>query len=164
MKLFLNILMVATLIAGITPIPTVSAQGSYEKHKEEIELTASIINLERKEIIDHNMGLSNDEERGFWSLYNDYRLSMNEVGKRKIKLITDYADSIKKENLSDAEALRILKEFLSIEREKLTRREEYIPKFQKVLPPKKVVLFFQIENKLDAVLNFDLAKAIPLVK
>jgi hypothetical protein len=86
------------------------------------------------------------------------------VGKRRIKLITDYADSIKNENLSDAEALRILKEFLSIERLKLTRREEYIPKFQKVLPPKKVVLFFQIENKLDAVLNFDLAKAIPLVK
>lgn len=164
MKLFFNILMVATLIAGITPIPTASAQGSYEKHKEEIELTASIINLERKEIIDHNMGLSNDEERRFWSLYNDYRLTMNEVGKRRIKLITDYADSIKNENLSDAEALRILKEFLSIERAKLTRREEYILKFQKILPPKKVVLFFQIENKLDAVLNFDLAKAIPLVK
>jgi hypothetical protein len=164
MKLFFNILMVAALNFGMTPAPAASAQGSYDKHKEEIELTASIINLERKEIIDHNMGLSNDEQRGFWSLYNDYRLTMNEVGKRRIKLITDYADSIKNENLSDAEALRILKEFLSIERAKLTRREEYIPKFQKVLPPKKVVLFFQIENKLDAVLNFDLAKAIPLVK
>jgi len=54
---------------------------------------------------------------------------MNEVGKRRIKLITDYADSIKKENLSDAEALRILKEFLSIEGAKLTSSEEYTPKF-----------------------------------
>jgi len=75
------------------------------------------------------MGLSNDEERRFSFLYNDYRLTMNEVGKRRIKLITDYADSIKKENLSDAEALRILKEFLSIEGAKLTSREEYTPKF-----------------------------------
>ena len=164
MRFFLNILAVTALIFGMMPMPSASAQGSYEKLKEEIELTAAIINLERKEIINQNMKLSGDEERGFWSLYNDYRLTMNEVGKRKTKLITDYADRVNTGNLSDAEALRLLKEFISIERLKLTRKEEYISKFQKVLPPKKVALFFQIENKIDALLNFDLAKAIPLVK
>ncbi len=164
MRFFLNILAVTALIFGMMPIPSASAQGSYEKLKEEIELTAAIINLERKEIINQNMKLSGDEERRFWSLYNEYRLTMNEVGKRKTKLITDYADRVNTGNLSDAEALRLLKEFISIERSKLTRKEEYISKFQKVLPPKKVALFFQIENKIDALLNFDLAKAIPLVK
>ena len=73
MKLFLNILMVTTLIFGMMPIPFACAQGSYDKHRGEIEVTASIINLERKEIINQNMKLSGDEERGFWSLYNDYR-------------------------------------------------------------------------------------------
>ncbi len=164
MRFFLNILAVTALIFGMMPMPSASAQGSYEKLKEEIELTAAIINLERKEIINQNMKLSGDEERRFWSLYNDYRLTMNEVGKRKTKLITDYADRVNTGNLSDAEALRLLKEFISIERLKLTRKEEYISKFQKVLPLKKVALFFQIENKIDALLNFDLAKAIPLVK
>jgi len=164
MRFFLNILAVTALIFGMMPMPSASAQGSYEKLKEEIELTAAIINLERKEIINQNMKLSGDEERRFWSLYNEYRLTMNEVGKRKTKLITDYADRVNTGNLSDAEALRLLKEFISIERSKLTRKEEYISKFQKVLPPKKVALFFQIENKIDALLNFDLAKAIPLVK
>ncbi len=164
MKLFFNILMVAALNFGMTPVPAASAQGSFDKHKEEIELTAAIINLERKEIINQNMKLSGDEERGFWSLYNDYRLTMNEVSKRKTKLITDYADRVNTGNLSDAEALRLLKEFISIERAKLTRREEYIPKFQEVLPPKKVVLFFQIETKIDSLINFNLAKAIRLVK
>jgi hypothetical protein len=164
MKFFYNILMVVALISGLMPIPPTSAQGSYDKHKEEIEMTASIINLERKDIIEQNMGLSNDQERRFWSLYNEYRLAMNEVGKRKTKLITDYADRVNTGNLSDAEALRLLKEYHSIERAKLNRREEYIPKFQEVIPPKKVALFFQIENKIDAALNFELAKVIPLVK
>jgi len=164
MKFFVNILMVTALIFGLMNISSVFSQESYEKNKEEIELTASIINLERKEILDQNLKLSNDEERGFWSLYNEYRLTMNEVGKRKTKLITDYADRVNTGNLSDAEALRLLKEFFSVEREKLTRREEYISKFQKVLPLKKVALFFQIENKIDAVLNFDLARSIPLAR
>jgi hypothetical protein len=164
MKFFVNILMVTALIFGLMNISSVFAEESYEKNKEEIELTASIINLERQEIINQNMHLSNDEERGFWSLYNEYRLTMNEVGKRKAKLITDYADRVNTGNLSDAEALRLLKEFISIAHSKLTRKEEYISKFQKVLPPKKVALFFQIENKIDAALNFNLASGIPLVK
>jgi hypothetical protein len=164
MRLFLNILTAATLIFGMMPIPFASAQGSYEKNKDEIKLTTSIINLERKDIIALNMKLSGDEERRFWSLYNDYRLTMNKVGKRKTKLITDYADRVNTGNLSDAEALKLLREFILIERTKLTRKEEYISKFQKIIPPKKVALFFQIENKIDAVLNFDLAKVIPLVK
>lgn len=164
MKIYFNILIVTMLISGMMPIPSASAQGSYDKNKEEIELTTSIINLERKEIIDQNLKLNSDEDLGFWTLYNEYRLAMNEVGKRKTKLITDYADRVNTGNLSDAEALRLLKDFISIERAKLTRREEYISKFQKILPPKKVALFFQIENKIDALLNFDLAKAIPLVK
>ena len=164
MNFFVNILMVTALSFGIMPISSASAQGSYDKHKEEIELTASIINLERKEILDRNLKLSDGEAEKFWSLYNEYRLSMNEITKRKTKLITDYADSIKNESLSNDKALSLLKEFFSVEQEKLARREEYVSKFQEVLPPKKVVLFFQIENKIDAALNFDLAKVIPLVK
>ena len=164
MKFFYNILMGTALIFGMMPIPSSSAQGTFDKHKEEIGVVTSIINLERREIIDHNMSLSKNEEPKFWTLYNKYRLTMNEVGKRKFKLITDYADSIKNENLSDAEALRLLKEFISIERAKLTRREEYISKFQEVLPPKKVALFYQIENKFDADINYHLARTIPLVK
>jgi len=41
---------------------------------------------------------------------------------------------------------------------------EAISIFQKVLPQKKLLFFIQIENKKDALLNFDLAKVIPLVK
>ena len=161
MKFFYNILMGAALISGMMPVSTASAQSTYEEHKKEIETAISIINLEKREIVDHNMGLTKDEKSKFWTLYNEYRLAMNVVGKRKAKLITDYADSFKNKNLSDSEALRIIKEFFSIEHSKLTRREEYISKFQEVLPPKKVFLFFQIENKFEAEINYHLARNIP---
>ena len=164
MKFFYNILMGVALIFGMMPIPSASAQGTFDEHKEKIETAISIINLEKREIINRNMGLNKDEESKFWTLYNEYRIAMNKVGKRKAKLIIDYADSIKSENLSDAEALRLVKEIISIERAKLSRKEEYISKFQEVLPPKKVALFYQIENKFDAEINYHLARKIPLVK
>ena len=68
-----------------------------------------------------------------------------------------------KKNLSEATALKLLEEFLKIERSKLNFKKLYIPRFQKVLPPKKVVRFYQVENKLDATINYELSREIPLV-
>ena len=36
--------------------------------------------------------------------------------------------------------------------------------FAKVLPGRTVARFYQIENKMDAVLRFDLAEAIPVIE
>ena len=41
---------------------------------------------------------------------------------------------------------------------------KYVPRFQSVLPPRKVARFYQVENKLRALLSYDLARDIPLLK
>jgi len=43
-------------------------------------------------------------------------------------------------------------------------RRTYLDQFGKVLPGKKVVRFYQIENKMDAILRYDLAGRIPVVE
>jgi hypothetical protein len=40
----------------------------------------------------------------------------------------------------------------------------YVPRFQKVLPAKKVTRLYQVENKLRALVNYELARQIPFVK
>ena len=42
-------------------------------------------------------------------------------------------------------------------------REQFVPKIRAVLPGQKAVRFFQIENKLDAIVNVSLASEVPLV-
>ena len=44
------------------------------------------------------------------------------------------------------------------------RREENRDKFRKALPAWKVMRYLQIENKMDAVVELDMAAEIPLVK
>ena len=43
-------------------------------------------------------------------------------------------------------------------------RQSYLPKFRIVLSEKRVVRYYQIENKVKAVMEYDLARQIPLVK
>ena len=53
---------------------------------------------------------------------------------------------------------------VAIETDELALKNSYLPKFAKVLPAKKLTQYYQVENKLKAIIDYDLASAIPLVK
>ena len=95
-------------------------------------------------------------------LYREYRLAALKVGDRIVTLITTYADNY--QNLTDKDADKLLTEFVRIEEERARLKAQYLPKFKKVLPPKKVVRFYQIENKLDTALLAEVGQAIPLAR
>jgi len=81
---------------------------------------------------------------------------------RSLKLIENYAGN--SESMTNDIAKKLLDEYLTIERLRQKVREAYLPKFRKVLSEIKVARYYQIENKISAVVNFELAKQIPLVK
>jgi len=156
---FLSVLL---LFMMVFPGP-ISAQDDSKMFKEETKLTRAIIKLKRKKIIATNIDMTDKEAQAFWPIYEKYTSSMTFVNDQKFKLISEYRDAYLKKNLSEATALKLLEEFLKIERSKLNFKKLYIPRFQKVLPPKKVVRFYQVENKLDATINYELSREIPLV-
>lgn len=152
------------LFVVLTVYISAFAQGSMDTHKEEIELTQAVIKLKKKQIVARNMNLTSIEKGKFWEVYREYQHQMSSVNNRRVKLITDYADSVKNNNLTDENSLEMLNEYLSYERMRLITKQSFVDKFKKVLPSRKVARFFQIENKLEAIINFDLARQIPLVK
>jgi len=54
-------------------------------------------------------------------------------------------------------------EYISIESDRVALMKAYLPKFNAVLPPTKVARYYQIESKLRAAVNYELADAIPLM-
>jgi hypothetical protein len=77
-------------------------------------------------------------------------------------LITDYADAY--ETMTNNTAKKLLDEYMTIETLGPKLRQAYLPKFRKVLPEVKVARYYQIENKIQAALMYELAAKIPLVK
>jgi hypothetical protein len=61
-------------------------------------------------------------------------------------------------------AKNLLDDSLSIDSNHLKLRQSYLAKFRGVLQDTKVARYYQIENKIDAVVVYELAKRIPLVK
>ena len=86
---------------------------------------------------------------------------MRKVDDRSVTLINDYAESF--DTMTEEFAEDMIREFMSIRQAELDVTRKYLKRFQKILPPNKVARFFQLENKLDAVIDFELASEIPLV-
>jgi Na+/phosphate symporter len=95
-------------------------------------------------------------------LYDEYSAAVKEVGNLRVKVITDYAANY--ENMTDEIARQLLDDAVKYEEQKTKLKKKYIKKFRKILPDVKVTRFFQLENKLNAVVDFDLAAEIPLME
>jgi len=127
----------------------------------DIEVIRSIAAAERKAIVADNMFFTAEEAEKFWPVYNEYREEARKVGDLRVKVIRDLANEF--ETLDDARAEELLREVLDFQADRVKLRKSYVKKFNKVIPPKKTVRFFQIDSKLDTIIDFALAKEIPLV-
>jgi len=128
----------------------------------EIELTRAAIQVRRQALVTAAMDLEPKEASAFWPLYREYRTAMANVNDRFVKLVVAFLNQY--DALSDDAAIKMLNEYLSIERARTGVKTTYVPRFEKVLPAKKVARFFQVDNKLDAVVNAELAHLIPLAR
>jgi hypothetical protein len=153
------------LLPGLAPAQQPAQPQSDEAKTElmeEIQLTRGTIQAERQALVTRAMDLTPEEMQTFWPLYREYRLEAAKVGDRILALITSYAENY--DNLTDATADKLLREFVSIEKARAGLKEKYLPKFKKVLPARKVARFYQLENKLDVTVLNEMAENIPLVR
>jgi hypothetical protein len=121
-----------------------------------------VAQAQREQILSNNMGLGKKKMQKFWTVYELYRGEMIHQADRYQELIQDYSASYEK--ISQKEAARLLEVFLDIQAMRVEIKHKYLPLFNKVLKPKEVLRFYQIDNKLDSVVFADLAAKIPLVQ
>jgi len=115
----------------------------------------------REAVMRENMLLDAEESKNFWPLYKEYRAQMGPVHEQLIDLVVRYADLYP--HVSDEQATKLFDGFLSVKDQQSKIQSKYLKKFRKLLRPKQAIRFAQIENKLDAAVEFDAAVNVPLV-
>ena len=138
-----------------------SASAALAEHQ--LQLLGNSIRADKKMLVAGNMKLSDTEATGFWPLYDAYQQELGALNKRSLTIIQAYAEKYKAATLDDETAVQLVRKEIAVDEDALKLRKAYIPKFLKVLPGSKVARYMQIENKIRAVVDYELADAIPLV-
>jgi hypothetical protein len=78
-----------------------------------------------------------------------------------ITLIKKYGENYT--NLTDAVAAELITEAMDIEDDRIIYKRIYVEDLLNILPTRKVAILFQIENKIEAALKYELAIQVPYV-
>jgi hypothetical protein len=152
-----RILVTAVLIAALS-----AATGDAgEAARANLDILRDTIRANKKALVAVNLNLTGEEAAKFWPIYDRYQKDLTGVHDRLIALIEDYTANFR--DLSNEKAMKLAEEYLSVEADRAKVRRAYLDEIAKALPGRKVARFYQIENKMDAVLRYDLAAEIPVV-
>jgi len=136
--------------------------SSQEKPSDNMQIVIEKIHADKKLLVAENMQLTEAEAKSFWPVYKQYQDELFLLRSRTVKLINDYADAYA--TMTNNTAKKLLDEYMTLESLGPKLRKAYLPKFRKALPEVKVARYYQIENKIQAALFYELAANIPLMK
>ncbi len=153
-----RLIILATLIAASVALIAAQAQPV----QDQLAAGRTNIELKRQAVLTANLPLTAQESQAFWPLYHEYRAAVARKYDRVIALVADYVAN--GERMSDKQAEELMNEFWTTQLDALVLKQDYFPKFKQILPVKKAVRFFQLDNRLDAAVQSDASRQLPLVE
>ncbi|HEY7165541.1 MAG TPA: hypothetical protein VIB79_13325 [Candidatus Binatia bacterium] len=147
------------LLLGLAPVAF-----AQDKPADSMEILREKIRADKKLVVAGNMDLTESEAKGFWPVYDQYQKDLQKINQRIARVLDSYADDFRSQSLTDDKAKKLISEALAIDKAEADLKTTYAPKLGKVLPARKVVRYLQIENKIRAVVRYDIASGVPLVK
>jgi len=155
-------------VAGLAAGPAIkktfaqTATNSQSGIDQEVQLLREDIRSKKKQLVAANLKLTDTEATTFWPVYDQYTADLVKINDQKYTLIKEYASSWG--TVSDEQALSLTNRALAIEKNVTELRIRYVPIFNKVIPGKKVATFFQIERRVQAVIDLQVSAQLPLVQ
>ena len=129
---------------------------------EDIQMLRKDIRSQRKQLIAANMKLTDAEAEKFWPVYEQYISELVKSNNKKYALIKQYMQT--GGALTDADAESAVKQWVDVDQSVAQLRLQYIPNFRKVLTPKSMALFYQLDRRVQLMIDLQLASTIPLVE
>ena len=155
-RIVLSMMVVAAMVVAAVPA------FAQDKPADNMQIVLEKVRADKKLLVAENLELSEAEAKAFWPVYDRYQDELFLIRARAAKLIADYAAAYEK--MTNEDARRLLDESLTIENLGVMLRQAYLSDFRRVLPEVKVARYYQIENKIQAALIYELARNIPLAK
>ncbi len=128
---------------------------------EEIAMMRSDLRSNRKKVIAANMKLAPDEAKWFWPTYDQYINELVNINNAKYALIKEY---LQNENMTDEQADTLSKRWIDVDASVVQLRLKYVPIFRNVLSAKSTAMFFQLDRRVQMMIDLQLASSIPLIQ
>ena len=154
--------LIAVSLAALVAVPALAQGNPQDRPADNAQMVREKLQADKKLAVAEGLALTQAESTAFWPIYNKYQEDQRRVTDRLLQVINDYAATY--QNMTDSTARRLLESTIGVYRDRQALMESYLPKFRAVLPERKVARYYQIEQKIRAMLDYELASNIPLIR
>ena len=140
---------------------TPAAQGTATTN---MEILAAKIKADKKLVVAHTVGVTDAEGKAFWPVYDACQADLQGVNEKIKTVIASYAREYNANTMTDAKAEALTKDYIAAEEALLASKKSCLAKLNGVIPATKIARYMQVENKIRAQINYELAAGIPFVQ
>jgi hypothetical protein len=152
---------ILTAVATVLLLFGASA-GADDDPQGDVALAREAMRANKRALVEANLELTDAEARAFWPIYVRYQKDLLATRQSLFQVVEE--ETLQAVKLTDAKALDLVQRYLAAEAARVEVRSSYLKEMAQVLPGLKVARFFQIENKLDALIDYGMAVRVPLAK
>jgi hypothetical protein len=128
----------------------------------DIALLRSDVQAQRTDVVAHTMQLSDADAKNFWPLYREYVGKEQAIGDQRVSAIKDYASQY--DSMNDTQADGLMDRMLKFDKSRTQLRADYYPKFKKAIGAKQAAKFLQVDNRLNLLVDLQIANAVPIIQ
>lgn len=162
MKRVFTVAALAGLVLGLAA--PVLAQTASKQATTNMDILAAKLKADKKLVVAQTVGLTDEEGKAFWPIYDAYQADLQKINARLQSAIEGYAKDYNAGTMTDEKAARLTNEAVGIEESLVSLKKTYVAKLTGVIPPTKIARYIQVENKVRALVNYELAAGIPFVQ
>jgi Spy/CpxP family protein refolding chaperone len=154
---------ILTLATALAVAPAFAqAPAPAAKQADSMQILREKLKTDKKLVIAANMELTETEAKKFWPLYEEYQKELARINDQLATVIVAYAKEYNAGSLTDKKATELLNQSVAVEEAETKRKRSFIPKLAKVLPGRKAARYLQLENKIRALVKYEIAGEVPL--
>jgi Spy/CpxP family protein refolding chaperone len=156
---------VLLLVAAVAAPPLFAQAASADGMS--LDQLRTAVRADKRALVAATMNFTPAEAKKFWPIYDAYQRDLSLANQRQNRAIEDFV--MKDKPLSDLYAKQLTAELLAADEFEIKARRSAYNKMMRRLPPpalpaRKVTRYFQLEAKIRAMQDIDIANGIPLVK
>jgi len=157
-KPWLVLLLMATLLNTVKTLGQASGSAQSDLTSE-IESVRADMRADKVSIIKEAMQFSTKESDDFWPIYKKYEYDLSKLNDERVQLIKSYSDKFG--SITDADAKSMAEKAFDLESRRIDLKKKYFKEFNKKLPATTVAKYFQLEHRLDLLVDLRLASLLP---
>src|SRR5271166_1226255 len=154
-----NCALLILMFAMLAFCPLGRAQDQEPTIDSTIALVRANMRADRAALITTGMNFTDKDGAAFWPVYQQYDYERFRLDDRRAAVIKQYTQ--KYPNLTDAEAKAMADQMLDCESRLAELKKKYYKKFNKVLPALTVTKFFQLERRIDLLMDMQVEASLP---